>query len=140
MSNPSWQRTLLAGTAGGLILNLIDTPWSIFVMVPKNQVFLAAHGLVTSPLTGPWFLLTHFAFVAVIAWLYGLMRERYGKGLATALAAGGVLLILNRMFGMGNVFIGTIPFDVFLGFSASFVFGTLLASVVAARIIDAGAP
>jgi uncharacterized membrane protein YagU involved in acid resistance len=138
MSIISLKRILLAGLAGGFVLNLIDTPWSILMMVPRNQVFLEAHGLVTSPLTGPWFLLTHFVFVTVIAWVYAIARNSYGKSTWTALAAGAALLIANRMFGFGNVLVGTIPLDVFWGFSASFVLGTFLATFAAARVIDGG--
>jgi hypothetical protein len=138
MSNISLKRILLAGLAGGFVLNLIDTPWSILVMVPRNQAFLEAHGLVTSPLTGPWFLLNHFVFVTVIAWVYAIARNSYGKSMGTAFASGAVLLIVNRMFGFGNVLIGTIPLPVFLGFSVSFVVGTFLATFVAARVIDGG--
>jgi hypothetical protein len=139
MSNISLKRILLAGLAGGFVLNLIDTPWSILMMVPRNQVFLERHGLVTSSLTGPWFLLTHFVFVTVIAWFYAIARNRYGNGTWTAFASGAVLLVVNRMFGFGNVLIGTIPAHVFFGFSVSFVAGTLLATFVAARVIDGGA-
>jgi len=93
-----------------------------------------------SPLTGPWFLLTHFVFTTAIAWFYTLAAPRYGASTRTALAVGGVVLLVNRMFGVGNVLLGWIPLGGFLGFSLSFVIGVLAASAVAAKIVDRGAP
>jgi hypothetical protein len=133
---PSLKRLLVAGLAGGLVLNLVDTPWSVAAMVPYLAPFNAAHGLVASPLTGPWFLLTHFVFCFGIAWVYALAAPQYGPGARTALAVGGGLLVLNRMFGLGNVLLGWIPLYGFLGFSVSFVAGVLGASVVIGRVLD----
>jgi len=42
---------------------------------------------------------------------------------STALIVVGILLLLNRAFGFGNVLIGIMPLDVFAGFSISFVAG-----------------
>jgi hypothetical protein len=134
---PSLPRITAAGLAGGAALNLIDTPWSIFVMVPRLQEFNAAHQLTASVLAGPWFLLTHFAFAIGIAWLYALARTHYGQGARTAILVGGVLLLLNRAFGVGNVLLGWIPVTGFLGFSISFVVGVLVASVIAGKVVDA---
>jgi hypothetical protein len=130
------KRILLAGAAAGVVLNLIDTPWSVVAMVPYLARFNAEHGHVASPFTGPWFLVTHFAFTTMIAWLYALATPRYGAGLRTALMVGGAMLTINRMFGAGNVLLGWISLGGFLGFSLSFVVGVLAASVVAAKIID----
>lgn len=137
MSSTETQRLALAGLAGGLVLNAIDTPWSVFVMLPGMHVFETAHGLSASGLTGPWFMFAHFAYMGGIAWLYGLLRERHGSGARTALVAGGVLFVLNRMFGIGNGFLGVLPFDLFWGFTISFAVGTALGSLVCARIMDA---
>ena len=81
---PSFKTILMAGLAGGFVLNAIDTPWS----------------------------------------------------LRTALTAGVIMLVVNRAFGFANVLMGIFPADLFLGFSASMVPGTLIASVVSAWIID----
>ncbi|NDA94054.1 MAG: indole-3-glycerol-phosphate synthase, partial [Betaproteobacteria bacterium] len=48
-----------------------------------------------------------------------------------------VLFVLNRMFGIGNGFLGVLPFDLFWGFTISFAVGTALGSLVCARIMDA---
>jgi hypothetical protein len=133
---PTFKRILMAGLAGGVVLNVIDTLWSVLMMVPMNQRFLTDHSLTTSPLTGPWFLVTHFLFVIAIAWVYSLARGAYGAGVRTALVSAGALLLSNRLFGFGNVLIGTIPATVYFGFSASFILGTLVGSLVAARMID----
>lgn len=139
MSSIPAKRIALAGLGGGLVLNLIDTPWSVFVMLPSMQAFQAAHGLSASVLTGPWFMLAHFAYMGGIAWLYALLRERHGSGPRTALTAGAMLFGLNRLFGIGNGFLGVLPFGLFWGFTVSFAVGTALGSLVCARIIDASA-
>jgi hypothetical protein len=137
MTLPSVPRLITAGLAGGAVLNLIDTPWSIWVMVPRLHDFNTNHQLSASALTGPWFLLTHFAFVMVIAWLYALARQHYGPGPGTALRVAAVMVLINRAFGVGNALLGWIPAAGLLGFSLSFVLGVLLASVIAARVVDA---
>ena len=133
---PSFKTIVIAGLAGGFLLNAIDTPWSVMVMVPKMKPFFDAQGFASSPLTGPWFLSVHFLFTTVIAYIYSLMRTRHGRGLRTALMAGVMMLLVNRAFGFANVLMGIFPVDLLLGFSASMVPGTLIASVVSAWIID----
>jgi hypothetical protein len=136
MNTPTLRRIAAGGLAGGLVLNLIDTPWSVLVMVPRLEQFNAMHQHVASPFAGPWFLLTHFAFMLGVAWLYSLARSPYGPGWRTALSVGSVMLLLNRAFGVGNVLLGWISLGGFLGFSISFVSGMLAASAVAARVIE----
>ncbi len=136
---PSVWRIIVAGIVGGIVLNLIDTPWSILVMVPRMQKFLDEHSLTTSPLAGPWFLTIHLAYTTAIAYLYSLIRSTFGGGFGNALLAGILLLSLNRAFGFANVLLGTIPATVFFGFSVSMVIGTLVASILCGRIIDGSA-
>lgn len=138
MSNTNLKRIIAAGLASGLVLNLIDTPWSVLVMLPKLQAFEAAHGLTSSVFTGPWFILVHFVYMTAVAWLYAVLRDRQGSGLTTAFVAGGLLFTLNRLFGIGNGFLGVLPFDLFWGLTASFFIGTALGSIAAARVIDGG--
>lgn len=45
------------------------------------------------------------------------------------LLVGALFLIGNRAFGFGNMLIGVLPLDVFLGFTVSFEVGTLFGSV-----------
>jgi hypothetical protein len=129
----------LAGFAGGVALNVIDTPWSIFVMVPRLQLFTDAHQLSAHPLVGPWFLLAHFALTTAIAWNYALARLAYGTGIRTALLVSSILLALNRAFGLATVLMGPLPLNVFLGFSAGFAIAVMVAGLVAAQIIDRSA-
>jgi len=136
MEPTSTQRTLVAGLAGGLVLNLIDTPWSVLVMVPRLQDFNAAHQLVASPLAGPAFLVAHFALMLGVAWVYAMARRTGRPGAATALRVGVVFLLVNRAFGVGNVMLGWLPWNGFLGFSVSFVVGVLLGSLVVARVVE----
>lgn len=136
MSIPSIRSIIVPGLVGGLVLNLVDTPWSVIAMVPRLQAFTDAHSLTASPLVGPWFLLLHFALGIVIAWIYALTRGHYPAGPTTALLVGGVMLVVNRGFGLANVLMGLMPLDVFLGFSISFVIGVLAASWVIGRIMD----
>jgi hypothetical protein len=136
MSTPSPRRIIAAGLAGGVVLNLIDTPWSVLVMLAPQMRFLESHGLASSALTGPWFMLTHLAYMLLIAWLYALARPVRGTGWKTALSVALAVLVVNRAFGFGNVLIGIMPMSVFLGFSASFVPGTIISALVAARIVD----
>lgn len=139
MSMPSIRSFVVPGLVGGLVLNLIDTPWSVIAMVPRLRAFTDAHQLAASPLVGPWFLLLHFATGVMIAWLYALARSQYRPGLVTALLVGGVTLAINRGFGLANVLMGLMPLDVFLGFSISFVVGMLAASWVIGWLIDRAA-
>lgn len=136
MSIRSWNWTLLAGFAGGVVLNAVDTPWSVLVMVPRLEAFTSAHRLTAHQLVGPWFLLAHFALATTVAWIYGLARDRYGSGTGTALLVSAVILLLNRAFGFANVLMGLMPLDVFLGFSLSFAVGVAGAGIAAAHIID----
>jgi hypothetical protein len=135
---PSIKRLVAAGIAGGLVLNVIDTPWSVLVMVPRLESFTEAHRLVASPLAGPWFLLVHVALAAAMAWIYALARLHHGAGRRTALLVGAVMLLVNRAFGLGNVLIGVMPLDIFAGFSISFVVGVLAASLASAAVVDRG--
>jgi hypothetical protein len=130
---------LRAGLLGGLLLNLIDTPWSVLVMVPRMAPFAAEHGLEASPLVGPWFLLVHILFAMGIALLHLLLRQQRGPGPGTALLAGLLLLALNRLFGFGSVLLGAMPAGIFLGFSLSFVPATLAAAWLAGRVLDRAA-
>jgi predicted anti-sigma-YlaC factor YlaD len=136
MSIPSLPRILLAGIAGGVALNVIDTPWSILVMVPRLQAFTDAHQLAAHPLVGPWFLLAHFGLATGMAWVYALARGVYGHGARTAMTVSLVLLLLNRAFGLATVLMGLMPLTVFLGFSAGFAVAAIVAGVVAAKIVD----
>lgn len=140
MSMIATKHIVLAGLAGGVVLNLIDTPWSVFVMLSKMQAFEAAHGLTASPWTGPWFMAVHFAYMIAIAWLYAHLRASYGAGTRTALIAGGVLFGINRLFGIGNGFLGVLPFDLFWGFTIGFAVGSLLGSLVVGRLIERAVP
>lgn len=136
MSTPSYSSIFIAGLVGGLVINLIDTPASVLVMVPRLQAFTDAHQLAAYPLAAPWFLGLHFAFGVAIAWLYALVRARYGAGPRTALLAGGALLLFNRCFGLSNVFMGLMPLNLFLGFSVGFIVSVLAASWVIGWMID----
>lgn len=139
MSITSIRSFVIPGLVGGLVLNLVDTPWSVMAMVPRLQAFTDAHRLTTSPLVGPWFLLLHFALGVTIAWIYALARSHYRAGPATALMVGGLMLVINRGFGLANVLMGLMPLDVFLGFSISFVVGVLAASWVIGWMMDRSA-
>jgi hypothetical protein len=136
LSRPSIRRVVVAGLAGGAVLNLIDTPLSVLVMVPRLREFTDAHQLQAHMLTGPWFLLAHFLLSIGIAWLYALAAGPYGKGYKTALACAGIVLVLNRALGFANVLMGLMPLDIFLGFSASFALGVFLAGLAGAWILD----
>ncbi len=136
MNRANVKQILLSGIAGGIVLNLIDTPWSVLVMVPRMQPFLESHGLESHPMTGPWFLLSHVVFAIGIAWVYSRIRPEFERCFEPAMIAGGVLLVLNRMFGFGNVLMGTLPAPIFAGFSASFAIGTLAAAWVAGYSLD----
>lgn len=136
MSRPSFRQIALSALTGGLVLNLIDTPWSVLVMVPPLQAFSQAHGLRGSGLVGPYFLLVHFGYCLAIAWVSSALRPQGGSAVRSALVAGTVLLALNRAFGLGNVFLGLMPLSIFLGFSLSFVVGTLAASGVMGWLLD----
>jgi hypothetical protein len=125
-----------AGFLGGLVLNLIDTPWSVLVMVPRMEAFSRAHQLEASALAGPWFLLTHFAYMLMIAWIHAQARGPGGRSYGSALLVAAAVLLVNRAFGLGNVLIGVLPLDVFLGFSLSFVAGTLLGGLAIAWTMD----
>jgi hypothetical protein len=140
MSTLPRNRILVAGLVGGCVLNLIDTPWSVLVMVPRLAAFSEAHQLTPHPLVGPWFLLAHFALMTVVAWAYAMARAVHGAGVRTALPVILVILGLNRAFGFANVLMGLMPLDVFLGFSLSFCVGVILAGLVAAWILDTRAP
>ncbi len=107
-------------------------------MVPKLAAFQQAHGLNASPLVGPWFLVTHFLFIGAIAWTYAHLRQSRGPGWTQRLLSIGTFVVVNRLFGFANVLMGLMPADVFLGFSASFVVGTLIAGLVATAVIDRG--
>jgi hypothetical protein len=137
---PSVTRLAIAGLAGGLVLNLIDTPWSVAVMVPRLQAFSEAHGLAASPLVGPWFLLAHFALATFIAWVYALSRTHLRPGRRTAALVSLAVLAVNRAFGFANVLMGLMPLGVFLGFSLSFAVGVLAAGIVSARVLDRAGP
>jgi hypothetical protein len=136
MSMPSLPRILLAGLVGGIALNVIDTPWSIFVMVPRLQAFTDAHQLSAHPVVGPWFLVAHFALATAIAWTYALARSVYGRGFRTALLVSVVLLALNRAFGLATVLMGLMPLAIFLGFSAGFAVAVIAAGAISSQIID----
>lgn len=128
-------RIALAGFVGGAVLNLVDTPCSMLVMLPRITAFTKAHGITSSPLTGPWFMLTHFAYMTAIAWTIMLLRERGRSDAMSALLAGGLWFSVNRMFGIGNGFIGILPFSLFWGFTISFAVGTVLATAAAGRVL-----
>ena len=136
MSMPSFRTILTSGLAGGFVLNLIDTPWSVVMMVPKLAAFSADHQIAASAFVGPYFLALHFVFCVIIAWFYALCRTQYGSSAQNALIVGAIMLFVNRGFGFGNVLLGLMPNDIFLGFSLSFVIGVLAASWVIGRILD----
>lgn len=136
MSIPTLRSVIVPGLIGGLALNLIDTPWSVVVMVPHLTAFAEAHQLQGSPFVGPWFLMVHFGFCLTIAWFHALARPQVRHGPRAALGIGALFLILNRAFGLGNVLLGLMPLDVFLGFSVSFVVGVLAASWLIGWVMD----
>lgn len=138
MSSLPFRRIMFAGLLGGAVLNLIDTPWSVLVMVPRMAAFQAAHGLSASAWAGPWFLATHWATMGVIAAAYAVARRSLpaGPGLAMGIAA--AMLLVNRGFGFGTVLTGLMPAGIFAGFSLGFAPALLLGSLVAGRVLDRG--
>lgn len=133
---PSMARLAGAGLACGMVINLVDTPWSLWFGVPRLNAFAAAHQLQGSALVGSTFMLVHLLLGLALAWIYATARTVHGAGTRTALLVAAVMLVVNRGFGFANVLLGVMPGEVFAGLSLSFVVAVTLGTLLAARVID----
>lgn len=120
------RKQIWGGLLAGLVLNLIDVPNSIFWGAPMLAQQLSAWGVTSHPAMPPYFVALHFVLGIALVWLALLLRASGSGSIAACLKSAGVLIGLNRLFGFGNVLIGSMALNTFLVFSWSFIAGSIL--------------
>lgn len=133
-------RIVLPGLVAGLCVNAIDIPNSAALVSPSWTRFLTEHGITLDvPVVSAFYTTFHFLYGIGLVFAYTIFRDRCGAGTRTAVYATLFVLAIHRGFGFGNVVMGTMPLGIFLAFSASMTFGSLLGGVVGARLFERGA-
>ncbi len=132
----NYTRILLGGLLAGLIINMIDVPNSIFLAGPSLQRLLKRQNAMSSRFVPPYFLGIHFALGIATVFLYAAMKPLLGAGWTTAIVAASVLVLVQRMFTLGNVLLGQLTLQIFLSLSWSLVLGSLLGAVAGAWFYD----
>lgn len=129
MEKLNFARIIIGGLLAGLIINIVDVPNSIFLAGPKLQTLLKAQHVTQSKFIPPYFITIHFVLGVALVFLYAALKPAFGGGLGTVLIATLVLLVVQRMFTLGQVFLGQLSFEVFISLSWSLLLGSFLGSL-----------
>jgi hypothetical protein len=125
-----WNGSILkGGLLAGLVINLVDVPNSILFGAPLLERQLAAWGVKSHPAMPPYFVALHFVLGIALVWVARKLMDAGLRRPAATLGSVTVLVGMNRLFGFGNVLIGSLGWMTFLVFSWSFIVGSTLGCV-----------
>jgi MFS family permease len=127
------KRVLTGGFIAGMIINIIDTPNGALISGPAIIEFLKAHSITPNPWVPAYFLPLHLVFGILLVWVYAAFIPKFGEGKKNAFYATLVIMVPTRLFSLGFVVMGLLPFHLFLTLSASVIVGFILGGLAGGR-------
>ena len=131
----NWRRILVGGLAAGLVINVLDTATNFFIF--GHQWGLAYDAIHLDPsgpaLAGFWFVFNALLGL-LVAWLYAVMRPRYGAGPGTAVRAALVPWLVLHGTLASHIVDGAFPTALLLETAACEVVSNILGALAAGRL------
>lgn len=124
------KRVFIGGFIAGMIINIIDTPNGALISGPAIIEFLEAHNITPNPLVPAYFLPLHIVFGWMLVWVYAAMIPMFGATKRNAIYSTLMIMIPTRLFSLGFVVMGLLPFKLFLMLSASVIVGFIIGGLV----------
>jgi hypothetical protein len=124
------KRVFIGGFIAGMIINIIDTPNGALISGPAIIEFLEAHNITPNPLVPAYFLPLHIVFGWMLVWVYAALIPMFGATQRNAIYSTLVIMIPTRLFSLGFVVMGLLPFNLFLMLSASVIIGFIIGGLV----------
>lgn len=132
------KRVFIGGFIAGMIINIIDTPNGALISGPAINEFLEAHSIDPNPLVPAYFLPLHIVFGWLLIWVYAAMIPMFGATQRNAIYSILVIMVPTRLFSLGFVVMGLLPFNLFLLLSASVILGFFIGGLVGGRYYNKG--
>jgi MFS family permease len=126
------KKVLIGGFIAGMIINIIDTPNGALISGPAIIEFLKAHAIEPNPLVPVYFLPLHIVYGWMLVWIYAALIPMFGKSRKNAIISTLLIMIPTRLFSLGFVVMGLLPFRLFLTLSASVIIGFFAGGLVGA--------
>jgi hypothetical protein len=124
------KRVFIGGFIAGMIINIIDTPNGALISGPAINEFLKAHNITPNPLVPAYFLPLHIVFGWMLVWVYAAMIPMFGATQCNAIYSTLVIMVPTRLFSLGFVVMGLLPFNLFFMLSASVIVGFIIGGLV----------
>ena len=124
------KKVITGGFIAGMIINIIDTPNGALISGPAIIEFLKVHGITPNPLVPAYFLPLHIVYGIMLVWVYAAFIPKFGEGKRNAIYATLIIMLPTRLFSLGFVVMGLLPFHLFLTLSASVIIGFFIGGIV----------
>jgi hypothetical protein len=127
----STKQIILAGLLGGFFINLCDVTITVTTVANEWNKVLINQGIAINPMTPPYYVSTSFIAGIILCWTLTALSVKFGFTRQTALRASLLLWSISRLYGMGHVVMGQMPFRIFVIMSV----GLLLGFIVGGQVI-----
>jgi hypothetical protein len=127
----SSKNILLGGLIGGFFINFCDVTITVATVADAWNAVLIGQGIAINPLTPAYYVSASFIAGIILCWTISTLSFRYGLTRQTALRASFLLWGISRLYGMGHVVMGQMPFSIFAIMST----GLLLGFIVGGQMI-----
>ena len=124
------KKVITGGFIAGMIINIIDTPNGVLISGPAIIEFLKVHGIAPNPLVPAYFLPLHIVYGIMLVWVYAAFIPKFGEGKRNAIYATLIIMVPTRLFSLGFVVMGLLPFHLFLTLSTSVIIGFFIGGIV----------
>jgi hypothetical protein len=124
------KNVLIGGFIAGMIINIIDTPNGALISGPAIIQFLIEHSITPNPWVPAYFLPLHIVYGWMLVWVYAALIPMFGKTRKNAIYATLLIMIPTRLFSLGFVVMGLLPFNLFLTLSATVIVGFIIGGLV----------
>jgi hypothetical protein len=125
------KQIILGGLLGGFFINFCDVLITITTVADAWNAVLLGQGIAFNPMTPPYYIAASFLGGILLCWLISTLSFRYGLSRQTALRASFLVWGISRLYGMGHVVMGQMPFSIF----AIMSIGLLLGYIVGGQVV-----
>ena len=140
MPSQPHRRLLLATVVSGIVMNALDGVVNGVLFLGEFRANATRLGLDPAAAFSPLGLITwitlDFVFAFVLAWVYGALRLRDGRGVATAMKAAAVLYVPTTGVILGFGVLGMLTGSLLLIMATSGLVVVSLGAIVAGRVYE----
>lgn len=111
--------------ATGFAINVADVGCTLLFAAKAWEAELRRQGLIPSPLTPPYYVLTNFVGGILLTIVYTQFAKSLGAGMSTALIASTIVWLITRIYGGGHVVMKQMPLRIFSVMSSGLALGYL---------------